>query len=254
MTSCNLTGFGLAAQNYLKTLLLFSDVLCVQEHFLLDHKDKKHSNTKKLVNILGSSHDMYIVPACKSNKQVTRGQGGLVTLWRKGLTKYVTKVDCSNFRLRATKFSFESSQLLVVNAYLPCDPRVDNFDDTELVNLLADLKNVLESSNCFNIIIAADLNSDFSWNTRFTSIVEESLENLNLKIFWEDSDNSNIQPVDYTFMAEVNNVVTTSTIDQFSSINLLYDCVIEAGVIHCAENLSNHSAIYAKLCLGENQN
>ena len=65
ITSYNSTGFGLAAQNYTKTLLLFSDILCMQEHFLLDSNDKKHSNTKKLVKQFGTNHDMYIVPAYK---------------------------------------------------------------------------------------------------------------------------------------------------------------------------------------------
>ena len=38
--SYNSTGFGIAAQNYIDKLLLFSDILCVQEHFLLDSNDK----------------------------------------------------------------------------------------------------------------------------------------------------------------------------------------------------------------------
>ena len=95
------TGFGLGVQNYINTLLLFSDILCVQEHFLQDCKDKKYSNTNKLRKHAGDQHDMYIVPAYKENNQVSRGRGkgGLVTMWKKALTKYVSKVPCSNFRL-----------------------------------------------------------------------------------------------------------------------------------------------------------
>ena len=180
VTSYNSTGFGLSAQNYTKTLLLFSDILCIQEHFLLDNKDKKHSNTKKLVTVAGNTHDMFIVPAYKPNNQVSRGrgQGGLVTMWRKEFTKYVTKIECTNFRLQASKFAFKSSSMLIKNAYFPCDPRVDTFDETELVTLLADIKNVVESSNCSNVLLAADLNSDFSRNTRFTRTVEEYLKDL----------------------------------------------------------------------------
>ena len=125
ITSYNSTGFGLAAQNYSNTLLLFSDVLFIQEHFLLDNnKDKKHSNTNKLVNVLGNTHDMSIVPAFKPTTYISRGrgQGGLVTLWRKELTKYVSKIHCSNFRLQATKFTFEKNNLLVVNAYFCLRP------------------------------------------------------------------------------------------------------------------------------------
>ena len=116
--------------------------MCVQEHFLLDRKDKKHSNTNKLVKELGSNHDMHIEPAFKDNTQVSRGrgQGGLVTLFRKELTKYVSKVDSPNFRILASKFCFPSTSLLVVNVYFPCDPQVDQFDEKELITLLLDLQ------------------------------------------------------------------------------------------------------------------
>ena len=51
----------------------------------MDCKNKKYSNTNKLVKILGNSHEMFIVPAFKDNNQVSRGRGkgGLVTLWKK---------------------------------------------------------------------------------------------------------------------------------------------------------------------------
>ena len=82
ISSYNSTGFGLAAQNHMNSLLLFSDILCVQEHFLIDGKDKKHSNTNKLRITFGNNHDMFIVPAVKDSNQVSRGRGkgGLVTL------------------------------------------------------------------------------------------------------------------------------------------------------------------------------
>jgi hypothetical protein len=120
----------------------------VQEHFLLDSKDRKHSNTSKIRNKFGNKHDMFIVPAVKNSSQVSRGRGsgGLVTLWDKGLTKYVSKISCSNYRLQATKFSLPSGAFLVLNGYFPCDPRVENFDETELLTLLADLKSLARKS------------------------------------------------------------------------------------------------------------
>ena len=94
ISSYNSTGFGIAAQNYIGTLLLFSDIVCVQEHFLQDCKDKRHINTNKIRNIYNDKHDMFIVPAYKETKQVSRGRGkgGLATMWKKSLTKDVSKV------------------------------------------------------------------------------------------------------------------------------------------------------------------
>ena len=88
ISSYNSTGFGLAAQNQIDKLLLFSDIVCVQEHFLLDSKDKQYSNTDKLKAKFGHTHDMYIVPAVKESSQISRGRGsgGLATIWHKSLT------------------------------------------------------------------------------------------------------------------------------------------------------------------------
>ena len=75
ITSYNSTGFGLHQQKYLKTLLLFFDILCVQEDFILDAKDKNHSNTNKIRKIFGNSHDMLVVPSFKDVKNVSKGRG-----------------------------------------------------------------------------------------------------------------------------------------------------------------------------------
>ena len=89
ITSFNSTGLSIAAQNFISTLSLFSNILCLQEHFLLDSKSKDYSNTDKLRNLFGNRYDLFIVPAVKDTSQVSkgRGKGGLATLWDKKLTK-----------------------------------------------------------------------------------------------------------------------------------------------------------------------
>ena len=128
----------------MQTLLVFSDILCIQEHFLLDCKDKKSSNTNLLRKKFDNEHDMYILPATKSSSQISRGRGkgGLATVWKKGLTKYVSRIETSSFRVQGTKFSFPSGPIVVVNVYFPCDPQNDYFDDTELISLLEEIKSV----------------------------------------------------------------------------------------------------------------
>ncbi len=53
VTSYNSGGLALDRQNFIKTLNIFSDILCIQEHFLLDAGGKKHSNTYKLKTLFG---------------------------------------------------------------------------------------------------------------------------------------------------------------------------------------------------------
>ena len=75
LTSYNSGGMGIEKQNFISLLSLFSDILCIQEHFLLDSGDRKHSNTNKLKKYFGETHDMYIVPAFKENIVVKPGRG-----------------------------------------------------------------------------------------------------------------------------------------------------------------------------------
>ena len=241
--------------NYLNTLSLFSDIVCVQEHFLIDGKDKKHSNTNKIKKAFGEHYDMFIVPAAKDTNQVTkgRGKGGLVTKMRKNLTKFVTKIDSSNYRLQATKFSFPTGDFLLLNSYFPCDPQRETFDDTELINLLANIRSLILTSNCSNILLAGDLNSDFNRQNRFTNSVAEALESLGLIILWDNTDDNPshlISKVDYTYMSFQGNITYCSTIDHFGASTPVYKAIKEAGVVHSGENLSQHSAIYVKIDFG----
>jgi len=120
--------------NYSLILFVFKNI------FLLDSGDKKHSNTQKLKQYFGDSHDMYIKPAYKSSETVKRGRGsgGLILMWNKKLTKYVTNVECESYRLQAAKFTFPEAELLLINAYFMVDPQNNNFNDNELYSLLAE--------------------------------------------------------------------------------------------------------------------
>ena len=227
ITSYNSTGFGLAAQNYIETLLLFSDVLCVQEHFLLDSRDRKHSNTNKLKTMFGDKHDMMIIRAHKDTNSVTpgHGKGGLVIMWKKFLTKYVTQVNSSTFRIQAIKFNVPGNTFLLLNSYFPCDPRNENIDNTELMELLGELRSVILSAQCNQVILTGDLNCHFARQNSFTNTISDCLESLNLIPIWENTDNDPdhlICPVDYTYLNLANNVISASTLDHFCMSEKFY--------------------------------
>ena len=71
VTSYNSTGFSQNKIDCMKTLMLFSDIFCLQEHFLMTSKDKKQSNTNKIRNAFGQECDMFITPAFKANSEVS---------------------------------------------------------------------------------------------------------------------------------------------------------------------------------------
>ena len=254
ITSFNSTGLGIAVQNFLSTLSLFSNILCLQEHFLLDSKSKNYSNTDKLRKLYSSKYDMFIIPAEKEHTQISkgRGKGGLATLWDKNLTKYVSQVKCSSFRLQVTQFSFPSGSLLILNTYFPCDPRVNDFNDEELLALLAEIKNVMNNQACKYNLVLGDLNSHFSRQTRFTTIIQNFFDDINFLVFWENTDQTAghvIHEVDYTHQHVHDGETFVSTLDHFVSNIVLFSSVVEAGVIHDGQNPSNHSPIFAKIAM-----
>ena len=252
ITSYNSTGFGIGVQNFISTLSLFSNIVCIQEHFLLDSKDKNHSNTNKLRKALEFKYDMYITPAYKDDNQVSRGRGkgGLATLWDKSLTKYVSKVSTNNFRLQGTKFSLPCGSFLLLNTYFPCDPRVNQFDETELLTLLGEIRQVLIKEECIYNLVLGDLNCHFTRQSTFTQLVHSFFTDLNFKVFWEqDKDLYNIQETDFTFSQVQNGQTSTSIIDHFIGNDTLVKSVTDAGVIHNPNNPSNHDPIFTKLSL-----
>ena len=200
---------------------------------------------------------MFIVPAIKDTSQVStgRGRGGLATMWDKTLTKYVSQIKCSSFRLQVTRFNFPSGSFLLLNTYFPCDPRINNFDEEELLTLLAEIKNVMHVQACVYNMVLGDLNSHFSRQTSFTNIIRDFFNDINFLIFWENTgqaDNHLINEIDYTYQHLNNGEIFVSTIDHFVSNRTLYNAVIEADVIHSGDNPSNHSPIFAKIVLDVN--
>ena len=152
-----------------------------------------------------------------------------------------------NPRILEIKFQIQSTPFLLINTYFPCDPRIDNFDDTELINLLSDIKVLIENSGCTNVLLTGDLNIHFERSTRFTQIVLNQLEDLQLNLLWHQPEYS----VDYTYSCMQNNNLHFSTIDHFALSKRMLDSVFEGGVIHSGENLSKHSAICLKLDSGQ---
>ena len=255
VTSYNSTGFSQSKIDFIKTLLLFTDIFCLQEHFLLTSKDRKHSNTDKIRKAFGQSYDMFIKPALKNNSEISAGRakGGLCTMWKKGLTKYVSQIETKNDRIQATKFSFSSCNILVINAYFMCDPRV-NFDDSELTTLLEEIRRLVDVSECQNISLNGDLNCDFTRQTPFVETIRLFCNSLNIIPIWSNPKNDDvgrIVPVSFTFSQIVENQFIHSCIDHFIVNERLYNAISEAGSVRSVEILSGHDPIYCKIIVGQ---
>ena len=118
------------------------------------------------------------------------------------------------------KFSFPGGHLLLLNCYFPTNLGNDTFDDTELQNILGEIKRLINEANCPNIFIAGDLNCNYSKNNKFVRIVRSFFDDLRILVFWnnpDDSDGHKVHSIDYTHTYVNNGITYYSTIDHFIS-------------------------------------
>ena len=97
ITSYNSTGFPVQRQSYIKSLQLYSDVICGQEHFQL-------KNCKfRISNAFSNEFDFFFKPAVKANSSLGKGRpkGGLYFAWKKHQVKKATRLSTENFRMQA---------------------------------------------------------------------------------------------------------------------------------------------------------
>ena len=194
IVSYNSTGFPLQRQSYIKKLLLFSDVLCGQEHFQL--KNCKY----RIANSIDDSFDSFFKPAVKSDLILTKGRpkGGLFIAWRKSQVKKATRIVCKSFRLQAVILEYSDCRLLIINTYFPCDNQKLILSESEAVerqNLLADIMSLQHKYvDSYDVsIILGDLNFDDTRYTGHAQLLHNVMERENLRSVWD------IFPVDFTF-------------------------------------------------------
>ena len=65
----------------------------------------------------------------------------------------------------------DNYKLLWFNVYMPTDPRLQQFDETELLGTLTDIESIIGSSTFDDLILGGDWNFDPRRNTRFCQVL-----------------------------------------------------------------------------------
>ena len=128
---------------------------------------------------------------------------------------------------------------------MPCDPQLQDFDDTKLVATLSEVEDLVTANEGCQVIWEADMNWDKSRDNHFTRTVAAALDRIGLTSVWEG------RSVDFTHIHT--DGVTTSTLDHFLVSQQLLGLVEECGPVHQGDNLSRHSPILLSLRLGDLQ-
>ena len=142
MLSYNSTGLNEAKIKWISDLIKATDAsfVGIQEHF------RKNNTTEDLFVQNFPGNKCYIVPGHREEGQ-TRGRpkGGLAQLVNNKLDLKVNLVNSDNFRIQAKVIKFPASRILWLNVYFPTDPLTVDFDETDLMKVLSDIENIMDS-------------------------------------------------------------------------------------------------------------
>ena len=235
--SYNSTGFNSVKAKWIRDLMDISGASLVglQEHF------KKTKTLSRLFNGEFPQCDSVVVPAHREEGRETgRAKGGLVQISDKSLGGVKReRVVTSGWRLQAQILHFGTWRLLWVNVYFPTDPKILNFDDTELQVVQGELETILNRGGYDGCICGGDWNFDARRRSGFARSMTDFMDRVGLISVWEKF------PIDFTYMHTDSKL--TSILDNFFVNEALLPYVEDAGPMHLGDNPSGHSPILLSL-------
>ena len=195
------------------------------------------------------NYELFSLPARKSSSRIHRGRpsGGLCLYYHKKIQHLVTHIPVPNSnRVQGISVKMLNYKLVFINVYFPTDPRVNNFNDDELIKTLEDIKFIVNDCDRDDkVILLGDFNTDFSRNTAFVNRVRDFMLENDFSTLW------NKFPIDFTHCQTVFRNMQPhhyfSTIDHFFVTENFRNSCLDASVLHFAENTSNHEMIYMKI-------
>ena len=143
--SWNSRGFSLEKQSFAKTLVSVLageklPILCNEENFLLKENSYKISQTLPGFKVI-------FKPAIKTSHDPGRPKNGMFLAVPSIIQGQVYDISPDFYKVQAVKIQSKSSSCLLLNSYLPCDPRTRQ-EDPELLQTIETIREVVEQSNC----------------------------------------------------------------------------------------------------------
>jgi exonuclease III len=233
--SYNSTGMNTLKTKWIRNLinLTGASFIQIQEHF------KKNKSTEKFFNDQFPDQSSYIIPGYREQNQDSgRPIGGLAQLSQSNLDIKKNRVQCDKFRVQAQVLGFTNVKILWINAYLPTDPQLINYDETELLKILSTIEKIIETTNYDEIVW------DKTRNTGFVACMDRWVDRLGLLDVWDSF------PVSHTHVHK--DMKSISTLDRFLVSPGLMQHIVDAEVLHLGDNPSRHSPIMLKIQIEKN--
>ena len=221
--------------DYIKDLMTTCDMLCVQEHWLLQEDLHKLDHNDCNVLMLGVSG------MDSSMMRQGRPFGGCAMLYKRSWNCSISAVTCSNNRICACVLSLPSNvKCIIINVYMPCD-QVDNVAIYHEV--LNDIESLIATyPEIDNVIICGDFNTDMS---RLRSLHTRALSEFCARQSLTLCVKSSLSAVDFTYQNSASNA--QSIIDHFIVSKGLSDAISQYECLHDGQNLSDHCPVLLRL-------
>ena len=234
--SLNCEGF-VRAQTYITELLNDTDVLLLQETWLLD------------VNLgkLSSLHPDFLAIA-KSGVDATRAilpgrpSGGVAVLYHKKLAKNVKAVSFDSRRVCGMSLTLNSSvKLLLLCLYMPCDNYSTLSVNEDYETVINEVECYLNANHYDSYIIGGDFNTCFARLNSHTGCLKSFMERNTLHACWDSTKTI----VSDTYVNHALN--HASRIDHFLLCDIAFQCIDKCEVRYDATNPSNHNVLFLAL-------
>ena len=235
--SYNSRGFDSSKRDFIGKIPMIAGcdtIILNQENFLL-------KNNGYLAKNALPQHHLILKPASKVGLE-GRPKNGMFIAVPSLMKEFAKEMNVSSDRLQCVIVELKTCKILLINSYFPTDPRAD-FDENELLILFAEIERIVTECEFDHLVLGGDFNADFKRNSKFVSLVKDFVGKLELERSWS------LFSADFTHVSERDSRTYTSLIDHFFWSSKLSESVVDAGVIHVPENMSDHSPIYCKIGL-----
>ena len=222
--SYNSRGFNTDKQVFCCKLLMPSGpsttISCNQEHFLL----KANGYIKQSLPY----HHILFKPA-ENDYLEGRSKNGMFIAIPEIMKENLTGISLSHWRIQAAITMTKNNEIAIINSFFPQGSNTD----PELEELIAVINSLLMNYKFDHVIWIGDINADFCRNTKHIWRIETYLNDTKLVKAWDSFQ------IAFTHEFENDETTFTCCIDHFFWNEKLNKKVLEAGVLHLLDNLSD---------------
>lgn len=226
----NSHGSGTGRLEYITKLMQQHDIVLIQEHWLLSCELNKYA--ERLAPVAACIHGISAMP---DDELVGRPHGGCAILWKKNLSCQIRPLELDSTRVCGVHVKLSGTELLLFNVYMPCDTTHDLSNANEYQTVLDLVAQQCIKSNCDHIVIAGDLNTEFS---RINSLHTQYIRNFISRECLKCCADHAVCDIEYTHESKINGA--RSHIDHFIISENLFNRICDYYVKHEGDNMSDH--------------